>query len=362
MVLEKALENPLDCKESNQSILKAINPEYSLEGLMLKLKLQYFGHLMWRASWLEKTLMLGKIECRRRRAWQDEIVWWHHWLNGHKSEPIPRDGEGQGSLACYSPWSCKESDTTERLTNNCLDSFGCCIFLSQVSSPPNSSFKKQKQLFILDWNIASERCCDNFRWTAKGLSHTYTCIHSPLASLPVQAAKQCWAGFPVLYSRSLLVIHVKYTRVYKSVLSSSWIAPYPCKESLPARCHPHFRWGLPEVHAWGHWSSPLCWGLTGLLPVPELKVSQIPYANTSFTFCSQFSLLTRAPNQSLVGKKGADTMLFFVSSLIILSRQVKQKSCSSFCQKIKPNQTSSNSVFINVVKERPPRVTSFKMS
>ena len=65
MVLEKTLESPLDSKKINQSILKAINPEYSLEGLMLKLKLQYFGHLIRRADSLEKTLMLGKIEDRR---------------------------------------------------------------------------------------------------------------------------------------------------------------------------------------------------------------------------------------------------------------------------------------------------------
>ena len=65
MVLEKTLESPLDCRRSNQSILKEINPEYSLEGLMLKL--QYFGHLMRTADLLEKTLMLGKIEGRRRR-------------------------------------------------------------------------------------------------------------------------------------------------------------------------------------------------------------------------------------------------------------------------------------------------------
>ena len=68
MVLEKTLENPLDSKESNQSILKDINPEYSLEGLMLKLKLQYFGHLMQITDSLEKTLMLGKTEGRRRRG------------------------------------------------------------------------------------------------------------------------------------------------------------------------------------------------------------------------------------------------------------------------------------------------------
>ena len=67
MALKKTLESPLDCRErSNQSMLKEINPEFSLEGLMLKLKLQHFGHLMGRADSLEKTLMLGKIEGRRR--------------------------------------------------------------------------------------------------------------------------------------------------------------------------------------------------------------------------------------------------------------------------------------------------------
>ena len=68
MVLEKTLESPLDCKTSNQSILREIRPGFSLEGLMLKLKLQYFGHLMRRADLFEKTLMLGKIEDRRRRG------------------------------------------------------------------------------------------------------------------------------------------------------------------------------------------------------------------------------------------------------------------------------------------------------
>ena len=67
MVLEKTLESPLDTRRSNQSILKEISPEYSLEELMLKLKLQCFGHLMQRTDPLEKTLMLGKIEGRRRR-------------------------------------------------------------------------------------------------------------------------------------------------------------------------------------------------------------------------------------------------------------------------------------------------------
>ena len=76
-MLEKILESPLDCKEINQSILKEISPGCSLEGLMLKLKLQYFGHLMRRADSFEKTLMLGKIEGRRRRAQQKM-----RWLDG----------------------------------------------------------------------------------------------------------------------------------------------------------------------------------------------------------------------------------------------------------------------------------------
>ena len=103
---------------SNQSVLKEINPEYSLKGLMLRLKLQYFGHLMWRTYSLEKTLMLGKTEHRRRRGWQDEMVGWHHGLNEHKFAQTPGDSEGQGSLVCCSPWDHKESDTTERLSNN----------------------------------------------------------------------------------------------------------------------------------------------------------------------------------------------------------------------------------------------------
>ena len=79
---------------SNQSILKEINPEYSLEGLMLELKLQYFCHLMRRADLLEKILMLGKIEGRRRRG-QQKMDGWHHRLNGHEFEQTLGDSEGQ---------------------------------------------------------------------------------------------------------------------------------------------------------------------------------------------------------------------------------------------------------------------------
>ena len=101
-------------RRSNQSILKDINPEYSFEELMLKLKSQYFGH------WCEERLF-GK-DPDERKDWrqeekgvtEDEMVGWHHWLNGHEFEQTPED-RGQGSLVCCSPRGSKKSDTTERL-------------------------------------------------------------------------------------------------------------------------------------------------------------------------------------------------------------------------------------------------------
>ena len=105
---------PWTARRSNQSTLKEINPEYSLEGLMLKLKLQYFGHLLQSADSLEKTLMLGKIEGRRRRGRQRM-----RWLDGITDgmdmgwTKLLVNTEGQGSLACCSPWGLKESDMTE---------------------------------------------------------------------------------------------------------------------------------------------------------------------------------------------------------------------------------------------------------
>ena len=100
MLLGKIPESPW---RSNQTILKEISPEYSLDGLMLKLKLQYFGHLMQRTDSLEKTLMLGKIDSRRRRERQDEMVGWHNRLNGHEFEQTLGDSGGQRSLVCCSP-------------------------------------------------------------------------------------------------------------------------------------------------------------------------------------------------------------------------------------------------------------------
>ena len=108
VMLEKTLESPLD-KPVNP---KEINPEYSLEGLILKLKLQYFGHLMWRAEPLEKDPDAGK-DCRWEEdgMTEDEMVGWHHWFDGHEFEQALGVSDGQGSLACCSSWECKESDT-----------------------------------------------------------------------------------------------------------------------------------------------------------------------------------------------------------------------------------------------------------
>ena len=176
----RLLRVPWTSRRSNQSKLKEISPEYLLEGLMLKLKVQYSGLLMQRTDSLEKTLVLGKIEGRwikgqQRVRWldgntdsmdmslsklqelgmdrksgvlqsmgsqrvrhdwvtelnrtegqeekgteEDELIGWHHWLNRHESEQTPGDCEGQGSLAYRSPWSHKELDTTEQLNNNTI--------------------------------------------------------------------------------------------------------------------------------------------------------------------------------------------------------------------------------------------------
>ena len=83
--------------------------------MMLKLKLQYFGHLMWRVDSLEKTLMLGGIGDRKKRGQEDEMAGWHHWFDGRGSEWTPGVGDGQGGLACCDSWGRRESDTTEQL-------------------------------------------------------------------------------------------------------------------------------------------------------------------------------------------------------------------------------------------------------
>ena len=124
-MLEKTLESPLDCKI--KPVYSTGNPSWIFIGRTdLKLKLQYFDHLMRRTDLLEKTLMLHKTkgrsknEGRRRRGWQrmrwlDGIT---DSIDGHEFEQAPGVGDGHGSLVCFSPWGCKESDTSQRLNDN----------------------------------------------------------------------------------------------------------------------------------------------------------------------------------------------------------------------------------------------------
>jgi hypothetical protein len=107
----RLLRVPWTARRSNQSKLKEISPGISLEGMMLKLKLQYFGHLMQRVDSLETTLILGGIGGRRRRGRQRM----RGLDNGHEFEWTPGVGDGQGGLAFCDSWGCKELDTTEWL-------------------------------------------------------------------------------------------------------------------------------------------------------------------------------------------------------------------------------------------------------
>ena len=91
-------------RRSNQSILQEIIPEYSLEGLMLKLKLQYFGHLIRRADSLKDPDAGKDWRQEEKGKTEDEMVGWHHWFDGHEFEQAPGVGDGQGGLACWSPW------------------------------------------------------------------------------------------------------------------------------------------------------------------------------------------------------------------------------------------------------------------
>ena len=106
----RLLRVPWMARRSNQSILKEINTEYSLEGLMLKLKLQKFGHLTWKADLLEKTLTGKDWRQKKKRVMDDEMVGWHHWLSGPELGETPGDSEEQGGLVCCS-WGVAKSQT-----------------------------------------------------------------------------------------------------------------------------------------------------------------------------------------------------------------------------------------------------------
>ena len=143
----RLLRAPWTARSSNQSILKEISPECSLEGLMLKLKLQYFGHLMQRADSYWKDPNAGKDWRQEEKGMtENEMVEWHHQLNGDEFEKTPGVGDGQGGLACYSPWNHEELDMTKLLnwtelsdlTNRHLFTHSSRDQTSEIKVPANS--------------------------------------------------------------------------------------------------------------------------------------------------------------------------------------------------------------------------------
>ena len=127
----RLLKIPWTARRSNQSILKEISPGCSLEGLMLRLKLQYFGHLMWRVDSLEMTDAGRDWGHEEKGTTEDEMAGWHHRLDGCEFEWTLGVGDGQGGLACCNSWGCKESDMTEQLNwtelNKILNAVPCGI-------------------------------------------------------------------------------------------------------------------------------------------------------------------------------------------------------------------------------------------
>ena len=116
VVLEKTPQSPLDCKESQPAHPKGDRSWMFMGRTDVEAKTPYFGHLMRRTDSFEKTLMAGKDwEQEEKGMTEDEMVGWHHWLDGHEFEKAPGVSDEQGSLACCSPWGCKELDMTEQL-------------------------------------------------------------------------------------------------------------------------------------------------------------------------------------------------------------------------------------------------------
>ena len=144
----RLLRVPWTARRSNQSILREISPEYSLEGLILKLKLQYFGHLK---NWLiGKDPYAGKDwRWEEKETTEDEIVGWHHQLYGHECEQAPGVGDGQGGLGCCCPWGRKESDTTEWVnSNNAVNHFHRA-WPVQIEAPERQFSGEEKSWYLL---------------------------------------------------------------------------------------------------------------------------------------------------------------------------------------------------------------------
>ena len=158
VILEKTLKSPLDCGEINQSILKEISLEYSLEGLMLKLKLQYFGHLMWRTDSFEETLMLGKIEGGKRRGWQRKspsLTWWTWvWVNSRSWWWTGKPGmlQSMGLQRVRHDWV---TELNHEVIYHCLSGSPEGLAWDRFLSPLDSD-KMWGSLPWLPWNRAEE--------------------------------------------------------------------------------------------------------------------------------------------------------------------------------------------------------------
>ena len=143
---------PWTTRRSNQSILKEISPGISLEGMILKLKLQELTH--WKRPWCWAGLGAGG-----EGTTEDEMAGWHHWLDAHEFGWTPGVADGQGGLACWDSWGCKESDTTEWTELICLITQSCPNLCDPLDcSPPGSYVHGIFQARILEWvAISSSR-------------------------------------------------------------------------------------------------------------------------------------------------------------------------------------------------------------